>query len=301
MYHQDIIQAVGHTPLTELKSLSPRQEVRIFVKLEGQNPGGSASTKDRVTLYMLAGAEKAGRLKPGQTIIEATSGNTGISLAWLGRLKGYPVTIVMPECMSEERRRLIRMFGAELILTDGDCGMKAAIDTAYEMAARDDRYFLPDQFTNPLNPQAHYETTAAEILKDFPAATIDALVAGIGTGGTIMGVGRRLKEVYPKLHVYGAEPPAGDAIQGLKCLDDLAELPPFIDLKLIDERALVSSVDAARTARELLRREGIFAGLSSGAAVCQALKLAGETDEGNIVVVLPDGGWKYLSLDIWED
>ncbi|MBA7639959.1 Cysteine synthase [subsurface metagenome] len=205
----------------------------------------------------------------------------------------------MPDNMSLEKRQLLRIFGAELILTKGAYGMSEAIDTATELAAQDKKYFMPDQFSNPANPQAHYETTAAEIIKDFPYDKIDVLIAGIGTGGTIVGVSRRLKEKYPNISIIGVEPPPGDIIQGLKCLEGLKEIPPFLDLSLITERVFVTSRQAAIVTRQLLDKEGIFAGLSSGAVVHQAIKVANEMDEGNIVVVLADGGWKYLSLDFW--
>lgn len=298
MYFKNIIDAVGHTPLIELQRTSPSQKVKIMVKLEGQNPGGSASIKDRVAKYMIEKAEQSGALTKDKTIVEATSGNTGIALAWLGRQKGYKVTIVMPDSMSMERRQLLRFHGAELILTRGVLGMGAAIAKASEMAAKDKKYFMPDQFSNPANPLAHYETTAVEILNDFPYDKIDVLVAGIGTGGTIIGIARRLREKYPNIKVIGAEPPPGDEIQGLKCLGEA--LPPFWDKALITERARVSSQQAAGATTQLLKKEGIFTGLSSGAVAHQAVKAAAEIGEGNIVAILADAGWKYLSLDFWN-
>lgn len=284
--------------MVEISGLSRNRKARILAKLEGQNLGGSASIKDRIAVYMLKQAEQSGELTKDKTIIEATSGNTGISLAWLGHRLGYRVSIVMPDSMSLERRQLLKIHNAELILTDGAYGMKAAIDTANEMAARDSRYYIPNQFANPANPLAHYETTAAEIIQDFPDDRIDVLIAGIGTGGTIMGISRRLRELYPGIRVIGVEPAVGDAIQGLKCLGE--ELPPFWDAALITEKAVVTSQEAAEVTRQLLEQEGIFAGLSSGAVVHQAVKVASEMDSGNIVVVLADGGWKYLSLDLWS-
>jgi cysteine synthase len=298
MYFKNAIDALGYTPLVELTQLSPNPRVHILAKLEGQNLGGSASTKDRIAKYMIEKAEQSGELTHSRTIIEATSGNTGIALAWLGRNKGYRVTIVMPDSMSLERQQLIRIFGAELILTKGKHGMSAAIDIARELAAKDDRYFLPDQFSNPANPLAHYETTATEIINDFPYDRIDTLVAGIGTGGTLMGTARRLREVYPNVKAIGVEPPPGDSIQGLKCIDS-GQIPPILDLKLITDRVNVTSRQAADITRQLLEKEGIFAGLSSGAVIRQAINLASEMDEGNIVAILADGGWKYLSLNLW--
>ena len=299
MYFKDAIKAIGHTPLVELTQMSPNKKVKILVKLEGQNMGGSASTKDRIAVYMLQTAEQSGELTRGKTIIEATSGNTGIALAWVGRKMGYKVTIVMPDNMSMERRQLLRIHNAELILTNGTYGMQAAIDTANELAAKDDRYYMPNQFANPSNPQAHYETTGVEIIKDFPYDNIDALIAGVGTGGTIIGTSRRLREAYPNIRVIGVEPPPGDSLQGLKCLGD--QVPPFWDQSLITEKATVNSQEAGEATRQLLSQEGIFAGLSSGAVIHQAIQVAREMNEGNIVVVLADGGWKYLSLNLWTN
>jgi len=297
MYFKNVIDALGHTPLVELGQISPNRKVKILAKLEGQNLGGSASLKDRVAKYMIEKAERSGELTRDKTIIEATSGNTGIALAWLGRKKGYKVTIVMPDSMSMERQQLLRIYGAELILTKGALGMSAAIDKARELTAQDKRYFTPDQFSNPANPLAHYETTAVEIINDFPYDKIDVLIAGIGTGGTLIGVSRQLKKKYPDIRVIGVEPPPGDNIQGLKCLGE--ELPPFWDSALATDKARVTSQQATVATRQLLEKEGIFAGLSSGAVIHQAIKVAGEMDEGNIVAVLADGGWKYLSLDFW--
>jgi len=219
-------------------------------------------------------------------------------LAWLGYHKGYKVTIVMPDNMSVERQQLIKMYNAELILTKGANGVQKALETAQELVAQDKRYYAPDQFSNPANPLAHYETTSVEILEDFPYSRIDVLIAGIGTGGTIMGISRRLREMYPSIKAIGVEPPPSDSIQGLKCLAE-GHMPPILDLSLIDDRVTVTSQEATVATKELLDKEGIFAGLSSGAVVHQAIKVANEMDEGNIVVVLADGGWKYLSMDFW--
>ena len=298
MYYRGIVNALGHTPLVELPHLSSKDGVRILAKVEGQSVGGSASVKDRIARYMVESAEKSGELTPGRVILEATSGNTGIALAWIGRSKGYKVCIVMPESMSVERRQLLKIFGAELILTPGDLGMQGAIDTVYKMAAEDKKYYLADQFTNLANPQAHYETTGVEIIDDFPYDKIDYLVAGLGTGGSITGISRRLKEKYPDIRVIGVEPPADDPIQGLRCMNE-TNMPPVLDLSLITERLHVTSKEAEVATLRLLHEEGIFAGLSSGAALRQALKIAAQINRGNIVVVLPDGGWKYLSLDMW--
>ncbi len=299
MYYKDLSDALGHTPLIELKNFTPNGNVRILAKLEGQNPGGSGSIKDRIAKYMIEKGEESGALTRDKTIIEATSGNTGIALAWLGRLKGYKVTIVMPESMSLERRQLMRLHGAELILTDGAHGVQGSIDRVNEMTDGNDRYFKADQFANPANPLAHYETTGVEILEDNPYDRIDYFIAGIGTGGTLMGTSRRLRESYPDMKVIGAEPPVGDPIQGLRCLEEY--LPPIIDLKMIDERAITTSEQAVSANRELLNKEGIFSGMSSGAVVYQAKKIASEIDEGVIVVMLADGGWKYLSMNLWAN
>ncbi|MBA7562634.1 Cysteine synthase [subsurface metagenome] len=298
MYFKNVIEALGHTPLVELSQMSPNKKVKILAKLEGQNLGGSASIKDRIARYMIEQAERSGELTKDKTIIEATSGNTGIALAWLGRKKGYKVTIVMPDSMSLERRQLLKIFGAELILTKGALGMPKAIATAREMAAKDKKYFIPDQFSNPVNPLAHYETTAVEIISDFPYERIDVLVAGIGTGGTLMGIARRFREKYPHIRAIGLEPPLGDSIQGLKCLGE--ELPPFWDPSLFTEKTIVTGQQAEEATSQLLEKEGIFAGPSSGAVVHQAVKVAAEMGEGNIVAVLADAGWKYLSVAPWS-
>ena len=299
MYFKSPIDAIGHTPLVEMAQISPNKRVSILAKLEGQNLGGSASIKDRIAKYMIEKAEQSGELTRDKIIIESTSGNTGIALASLGHQKGYRVTIVMPDNMSLERRQLLKIYKAELILTPGAYGVKGAIDTAQELAAKDKRYFMPDQFSNPANPLAHYETTGPEIIDDFPYDRIDVLIVGIGTGGTIVGVTRRLKEKYPNIKVLSVEPPPGDSIQGLRCLEEY--IPPVLDLSLITERTAVTSQQAAEATRQLLEKEGIFAGLSSGAVAHQAIKVASEMDEGNIVAVLPDGGWKYLSMDFWTE
>ena len=298
MYYKDAIKALGHTPLVEMPRISPKNKVKILAKLEGLNLGGSGSIKDRIAKYMIEKAEESGQLTRDKIIIEATSGNTGIALAWLGRMKGYRVTIVMPDNMSMERRQLLKVFGAELILTDGALGVTGAIDTVNELAAKDKKYYKSDQFANPANPLAHYETTGLEILEDFPYERIDVLIVGIGTGGTIVGITQRLKEKYPNIKVIGVEPPPDDSIQGLRCLDNY--IPPILDLSLIDERGVVTSKEAEEATRQLLYKEGIFAGVSSGAVAHMANRIAGEMDEGNIVVVLADGGWKYLSMDFWE-
>jgi cysteine synthase B len=297
MYFKNALEALGHTPLVELPGMVKNKKVHILAKLEGQNLGGSASTKDRVAKYMIDIAVKNGQLNRDKTIIEATSGNTGISLAWLGKKMGYNVTIVMPENMSKERQQLIRVFGAELILTKAENGVLGSMNLVKEMVSKSDKYYMPDQFANPANPLAHYETTGVEILNDFPYDKIDYLIAGIGTGGTIVGVTKRLKEKFPQMRTIGVEPPPGDCIQGLRCLETF--IPPVLDLSLVTKRVYVTSVQANNAAKSLLVNEGIFCGQSSGALIHQAVQIADEIDEGNIIAVLSDGGWKYLSLDFW--
>ncbi len=294
MPYSSILETIGHTPLVELKSFSPREGVRIFAKLEGQNPTGSV--KDRIALAMVEQAERDGMIQPGGAVIESTSGNTGISLAMICRIRGYRFIAVMPENTSEERSNLLHAFGAEIILTDGSKGSNGAIEVAQKMAADHPEYHLLFQYGNPANPRAHYEGTAVEILQDMP--DIAAFVAGLGTGGTLMGVSRRLKEHDSKIQIIAAEPNLGDFVYGLRNLDE-GFIPPILDLALLDRKMVVSSEDGIRFARELLWREGIFAGVSSGAAVSCAVRVAQRMESGNIVVLLADGGWKYLSTQLW--
>ncbi|HKZ50533.1 MAG TPA: cysteine synthase family protein [Dehalococcoidia bacterium] len=288
-----ILDAVGRTPLVELKHLSPRREVRLFAKLEGHNPTGSV--KDRIAKYMIEKAEADGLLTPGQTIIEATTGNTGIALAMVGRRKGYRVVTVVPENVFPEIRQLLDIYGAEIVWSPGQAGTKGAIELA-ERLAKEKGYFLPYQFGNPANPQAHYETTGVEILEDLP--DVHAFVAGLGTGGTVMGVGRRLREANPKVQVIAAEPHPGSLLQGLKSLKD-GYIPPVLDLKRLDGKFLVDSRHAFAATRELTVKEGILAGVSSGAVLHVALRVARRMERGNVVVLLADGGWKYLSSRLW--
>ncbi len=292
-YHS-ILETIGHTPMVELRSFSPRPEVRIFGKLEGQNPTGSV--KDRIALAMVEDAERSGRLNPGGIVVESTSGNTGISLALICRLRGYRFIAVMPENVSEERRQMLRAFGTEIVLTDGTKGSNGAIEVAQRMAAEHSEYVLVYQYGNPANPGAHYETTAAEILEQVPDVT--AFVAGLGTSGTLMGVSRRLKEHDPQIQVIAGEPDLGDFVSGLRNLDE-GFIPPILDPSLLDRKLVVSGEESIRYTQELLWKEGIFAGVSSGAAVSVAVKYAQRIESGNIVVLLADGGWKYLSTQLW--
>jgi cysteine synthase B len=291
---KDIIDAIGNTPLVELPRLSPKHGVHIFAKLEGQNPTGSL--KDRIIRSMIEDAERSGRLTKDKVLLEATSGNTGISLAMIGRRKGYKVVTVMPENVSEERRQLLRIFGAEIIGTDGSKGTNGAIEVAQRMAAEDSRYLMLYQYGNPANPKAHYETTGAEIIRDLP--DVDVFIAGLGTGGTLMGVGRRLKEHNPDAKVVAVVPHPEELIQGLRSLED-GFVPPILDLKLLDARIVIRSRDAFEASRELTEQEGIFAGISSGAVLRCAQRYAQRMEKGNIVILLADGGWKYLSTGLW--
>ncbi|MGH2460476.1 MAG: PLP-dependent cysteine synthase family protein [Chloroflexota bacterium] len=293
MIFSDILQAIGHTPLVELKNLTPNPKVRILAKLEGQNPSGSV--KDRIALAMVEAAERNGDLRPGLTILEPSSGNTGIALALVGRIKGYPVKIVMPDNVSIERRQLLALYGAEVVLSDGRRGSNGSIELAAELA-RDPSYFMPYQYGNPMNIQAHYLTTGVEIVEDAP--DLDAFVAGLGTGGTLMGVGRRLKEHNPRVRVVAVEPEQGDLVQGLRSLAD-GFIPPILDLDLLDGKIVCGSGDALEGQRQLALREGIFAGISSGAVVYGALRLARNLERGTIVALFADGVWKYLSTGLW--
>jgi len=289
----NILQAIGNTPLVELRNVSPNPRVRIFAKLEGQNPGGSL--KDRIAHYMIKAAEESGELTHDRVILEATSGNTGIGLAMIGIVKGYEVKVVMPDNVSPERTQLLRAFGADIVYSDGGRGTNGAIVAALSMVGQDRRYYMPFQFGNESNPRAHYETTGPEILRDLP--DLDVFVAGLGTGGTLTGVGRRLKEHNPNIRVVATLPPLGDLVQGLRSLEE-GFVPPVLDESLLDDRMEVDSRTSFGAAKELLEKEGIFAGVSSGAVLHTAQRVAQEMKEGKIVVLLADGGWKYLSMPL---
>jgi [CysO sulfur-carrier protein]-thiocarboxylate-dependent cysteine synthase len=290
-----VLDLIGNTPLVELPRLSPKPDVRLYAKLEGANPTGSI--KDRVALAMIDAAEASGELEPGRALLEPTSGNTGISLAMVAKLKGYPLTCVMPENATEERRRLLRIYGAEIVDSPAAEGSNGAVRLALELAERDPRLFMPFQYANAANPRAHYEGTGTEIAEALDR--IDVLVAGLGTGGTLMGVGDRLRESFPDVVVAAAEPLPGDPVMGLRSLDD-GYVPPILDVARLDRKLLVSNAESLAGVRALVEREGVFAGVSSGAVVHVAHRLAAELDEGVIVCVLADGGWKYLSADFWE-
>ena len=290
-----LLDLVGNSPLVELSRLSPKPEVRLYAKLEGQNPTGSI--KDRVALSMVEAAERAGELVPGRELLEPTSGNTGISLALVARLKGYRLTCVMPENVTEERRRLLRLYGAEIVESPGAEGSNGAVRLALDLAERDDRYHMLFQYGNPANTAAHYEGTGAEIAETLDR--VDMLVAGLGTGGTLMGAGERVRESFPDVVVAAAEPLPGDPVMGLRSLDE-GYVPPILDVSKLDRKLLVSNAEAIAGLRALLEREGILAGVSSGAVVHVARRLAQELDEGVVVAILADGGWKYLSAGFWD-
>jgi [CysO sulfur-carrier protein]-thiocarboxylate-dependent cysteine synthase len=287
-----LLELIGNTPLVELR---PVGDVRVYAKLEAQNPTGSI--KDRVARAMIEAAEASGELEPGRELLEPTSGNTGISLALVAKLKGYPLTCVMPENATEERKRLLRLFGAEIVYSPGSEGSNGAVRTALELAEREPRYFMPFQYANEANPRAHYEGTGAEIASALDR--VDVVVAGLGTGGTLMGVGERLRESFPDVVVAAAEPLPGDPVMGLRSLDE-GYVPPILDVSKLDRKVLVSNEESVREVRRLLDEEGLFAGVSAGAVAHVARKLAGERDEGVVVAILADGGWKYLSADFWD-
>lgn len=294
MLYRSMLDMVGNTPLVEIAAFSPKPSVHIYVKLEGQNPTGSV--KDRIAKFMIESAEREGRLKPGQTILEPTSGNTGIALAMIGQLRGYPVKVVMPDAVSAERVELLRAFGAEIIYSPGDLGTNGSVVMAREVAAEHPDWFMPFQYENLENPRAHYETTAPEIIADCP--DISVFVAGLGTGGTLTGTGRRLKEHNPAVRIVAAAPHPGDLVQGLRSLEE-GYIPPVLDESVLDGRIVVDSATSFRLTRELTSKAGIFGGISSGAAVRAAQKVAERMDEGHIVCLLADGGWKYLSSGLW--
>ena len=291
----DLLSTIGNTPMVELPHLAPSPRVRLYAKLESANPTGSV--KDRIALTMLEEARETGTLQPGQTILEPSSGNTGISLAMIGRLLGHPVRIVMPDNTTVEREQLLRLHGAEIVPSPGAEGSNGAIRLAQELSAADSSLFMPYQYGNPANPRAHEEGTGPEILAAVP--DVDLFVAGLGTGGTLTGVGRFLKRERPGVRVIAAEPLPGEQVQGLRNLDE-GFVPPVLDASVLDDRYLVSNRDAVIGVRRLMRQEAIFAGLSSGAALHVALLAAAELRQGTVVVLLADSGWKYLSTGIYD-
>jgi cysteine synthase len=290
-----ILDAIGNTPLVGIQRMSPKPSVRLWAKLEGHNPTGSL--KDRIARAMVEAAEASGELTPERIILEPTSGNTGISLALVARRKGYRVMVVIPDNASDERIRLLELFGAEIVFSPADAGTNGAIEVARRMA-EDPKYFMPFQYGNPANPEAHYEATGREIVRDLPEVT--HFVAGLGTGGSLMGVGRRLREHNPDVRIVAAEPELGELVYGLRSLEE-GFTPPIFDPAILDRKLLVSAEDALRATRDLAEREGVFAGISAGAVVHAARRVAAELDAGDAVCLLADGGWKYLSTEAWVE
>ncbi|TAK59466.1 MAG: cysteine synthase family protein [Dehalococcoidia bacterium] len=294
MLYSNLIDAIGNTPIVEMPRMSPKMGVRLFAKLEGQNPSGSV--KDRIAKYMIEDAEQRGVLTKDRIVLEPTSGNTGISLAMICRIKGYRLKVVIPESVSAERTELLTAFGAEIVYSDGVRGTNGSIEVAKQIAAEDPAYFMPYQYGNEMNPRAHYETTGPEILRDLPE--IDVFVAGLGTGGTLTGTGRYLKEKKPSVKVVAAVPHPGDLVQGLRSLEE-GFIPPVLDESVLDGKIVVDSHTSFASAKELTQREGIFAGISAGAVVKTAQRVAERLDAGNVVCLFADGGWKYLSTQLW--
>lgn len=290
----DLVSTIGNTPLVELSRISPNPDVRILAKLESANPTGSI--KDRTALSLIEDAERRGLITPGDTIMEPTSGNTGIALAMICRVRGYKLVAVMPENVTEERRQLLTLYGAEIIPTDGEYGSNGAVAVARRLA-EENGLFMPFQYGNPANPAAHYNGTAKEIIEACPE--LDVFVAGLGTGGTLMGCSQRLKEHRPEIQVVACEPLQGDPVSGLRSLDD-GFVPPILDLSRLDRKLLVSNRDSIVMTRRLASEEGIFAGVSSGAVIHTCARIAERMERGTIVGIICDGGWKYLSAGIWS-
>jgi cysteine synthase B len=298
--YSSVLDLIGNTPIIDVSQLSPNPAVRILGKIESNNPAGSV--KDRIARAMIEEAEADGTLSPGKTIIEPSSGNTGIAMAMIAQLKGYPIKIVLPENVSIERRQLLEVFGAEIILSPGAEGSNGAVRRAQRLAEEHPDWAFLYQYGNEANPRAHYRTTGPEILSDVPDIT--HFVAGLGTSGTLMGVGTYLKEQRPEVKVYAVEPPAGELVEGLRNLDD-GYIPPVFDkwggLELLDGKSIVRPRESLEWTRRLVHEAGVFAGISSGAALAGAAKVAGRIDQGVIVFVICDGGWKYLSTGAYTD
>ncbi|MEK6714204.1 MAG: cysteine synthase family protein [Nitrospirota bacterium] len=297
MLYKSLIDTIGNTPLVEINRLNPNKNVKIYAKLEGFNPTGSV--KDRIAKYMIESAEKEGILSKDKVLLEPTSGNTGISLGMIARIKGYKLVAVMPESMSVERREILKAFGVEIVLSPGDEGTNGAIRVAKKMAEENNNYIMLDQYSNPNNPGAHYYTTAVEILRDVQEP-IDYFVAGLGTGGTLMGAGKRLKEHNPKTQIIAVQPYPKSGLQGLRSLLD-GYVPPILDLEKLDCCEFAKDEDAFLMVKELADKEGIFAGISSGAIMHHVLKIARKMEKGVIVTLFPDGGWKYVSERLWTE
>lgn len=292
--YPSIVDAIGHTPLVEIPRMCPNPNVRLYAKLEFMNPTGSV--KDRVAKALVEDLERSGRLSPDSIIIEPTSGNTGIALAMIARRKGYRVAVVLPDNVTQERRQLLALFGAEIIDSPGALGSNGAVALAKKLVAQDPRFVMPYQYGNPANPGAHEDGTAEEIIADCPE--VDVFVAGLGTGGTLMGVGRRLKRHNPELKVYAAEPLPGEKVQGLRSLEE-GFIPEIFDPSVLDGKFLVGNAESIEALRDLTEKEGIFAGVSAGGAIVTAQRVAARMTHGTIVVLIADGGWKYLSEDLW--
>ncbi len=291
--HPDVLSTIGETPLVELSKITPNPDVRILAKLESHNPTGSI--KDRTALSLITDAEHRGLIRPGDTIMEPTSGNTGISLAMICRVKGYKLIAVMPDNVTPERSQLLSLYGAEIVTSGGEFGSNGAVEVAKALS-EENGLFMPFQYGNPANPRAHYEGTAEEIIRDCPE--LDVFVAGLGTGGTLMGCGRRLKEHRADIQIVACEPLQGDPVSGLRSLDD-GFVPPILDLSRLDRKLLVSNRDALVMTRRLASEEGIFAGVSSGAVIHTCARMASQMERGTVVGIICDSGWKYLSAGIW--
>lgn len=291
----DVLATIGNTPLVELARITPNPEVRILAKLESANPTGSI--KDRTALSLIEDAEARGLIRPGDTIMEPTSGNTGISMAMICRVRGYKLVAVMPDNVTEERRQLLRLYGADIVDSPGDQGSNGAVVLARRLA-QEQGLFMPFQYANPANPRAHSEGTADEIVRDCPE--IDVLVAGLGTGGTLMGCAERLKRHRPEIQIVACEPMQGEPVMGLRSLDD-GFVPPILDVSRLDRKLLVANRDALAMTRRLAAEEGLFVGISSGASIHVCVRLARTMERGTIVGIVADGGWKYLSAGIWTD
>ena len=300
MVNDSVLDLIGNTPMVDVSVLSPKPSVRLVAKLENQNPFGSG--KDRIAKAMIEAAEKDGRLQPGQRILEPSSGNTGIALAAIAQIKGYPITILMPTSVSVERRQMLQIFGADIVLTPGEEGSNGAVRRAQEMAEKHPEWCFLYQYGNDANPRAHYETTGPEVLRDCPEIT--HFVAGLGTSGTLMGTGRYLREHKPEVKIIAIEPPLGERVEGLRNLDD-GYIPPVFEnwngFELLDRKRVVRPRESIEWTRRLVAQTGIFAGLSSGASLAGAIKVANEIDEGTIVFIVCDGGWKYLSTGAYTD
>ena len=296
--HSSVLDLIGNTPLVDVSQLSPKPEVKIFAKLESDNPAGSV--KDRIAKAMILDAEASGKLQAGATILEPSSGNTGIALAMIARMRGYKLKIVLPENVSVERRQLLEVFGAEIILSPGEEGSNGAVRMAQKIAQENPDWVFLYQYENDANPRCHFETTGPEILRDCPDIT--HFVAGLGTSGTLMGVGTYLKKQRPEVRIYAVEPPAGELVQGLRSIDD-GYIPPIFEnwsgIDLLDGKSIVRPRDSLIGVRRLADEAGLFVGISSGAALAGALKVADKIDEGCIVFIVCDGGWKYLSTNAW--